>query len=129
MLLHNAVASICCGVFGHSDCASHFDITHVVGGVVYREASAWIASYVVQLLFTCSCRKQNVVTVEQEPYWRALRTSIGKQSGEDSGVWAFENGEELLVVDRTGAHGFQTNRTWLLPRCSALKTIDPLVGC
>lgn len=82
------------------------------------------ATFVYLPLLKIICRHRRVKTIGG-----ALWTAIGKQSGENSGVWTFKNAEELVDVDRTGAHGVQTNRTWLLSCCSALKNGYPLVGC
>ena len=77
MLLHDAIAGVGRGVVGDDDGATHFDITHVVGGVVHRKGGPWIAGNVAQLLFARCRRKQNVVTVEQKPQGSTLRAAVG----------------------------------------------------
>ena len=76
MLLHDAIARVCSWIFGDDDGAAHFDITHVVGGVVHRKCGARIAGNVAQLLFASCRRKQNVIAIEQKPQGSTLRTAV-----------------------------------------------------
>ena len=77
MFLHDAIACVCRWIFGDDDGATHFDITHVVGGVVHRKGGAWVSGDVAQLLFASCGRKQYVVAVEQKPQGCTLRTAVG----------------------------------------------------
>ena len=97
MFLHDAIARVCGWVFGDHEVATHFDVTHVVDGVVDRKGDTWITGDIAQLLLAGSCGKQDVVAVEQKPQGSTLRTAVGKQCGEDSGVRTLKDGEELLV--------------------------------
>ena len=97
MLLHDAIAGVGRGVVGDDDGATYFDVTHVVGGVAHRKGGPWIAGDVAQLLFARGCRKQDVVAVEQKPQGSTLRTAVGEQCGENPGVGALKNFNELWI--------------------------------
>ena len=55
MLLHDAIASVSRRVVSDGDSATHFDVTHVVGGVVHRKGGTCVTRNVAQFLRTSGC--------------------------------------------------------------------------